>query len=94
MTPTQTPDCNRDARASFAGPSGSAPRICEWLYNFRGYGCSDAATWQAPCLMEDGSVKIWRLCDVHKQEVNKLMTKLAVPTTGWQPLPPNEKGQR
>src|SRR5664280_884114 len=24
MTPTQTSDCNRDARASFAGPTGSA----------------------------------------------------------------------
>ena len=62
-------------------------RICEWLYNFRGYGCSEKAAWQAPCLMEDGSMKIWRLCDVHKQEVEKLLSKAGVPSSGWQPLP-------
>ena len=36
MTPTETPDCKRDAKASFAGPSGSARvyrRDVSWFPN-------------------------------------------------------------
>ena len=32
MTPTQTADCNRDARASFAGPTGSAILVTEEVW--------------------------------------------------------------
>ena len=43
MTPTQTPDCNRDARASFAGPTGSAPRRVTSAYWDEGWVLYDAA---------------------------------------------------
>lgn len=44
MTPTQTPDCNRDARASFAGPNGSVEMTAEqWNEEYRRLCANDPA---------------------------------------------------
>src|ERR1035437_7131102 len=55
------------------GPKFSAK--CEWLYNYRGYRCAATAKWQTMCLMEDGTLKNWKLCDTHKSEVGTVAGK-------------------
>src|SRR5208283_2190791 len=39
---------------------------CEFLYNNRGYQCSDAATWRHPMLDEKMRFKWFKVCETHK----------------------------
>lgn len=48
--------------------SGAFTTRCDWLFDSEGARCKEAAVWESPCLMEDGSYKVWKLCEQHKME--------------------------
>lgn len=51
---------------------------CEWLYNDRGYQCSEPAVWCHPNLDEQFRFKWVRMCDAHKSTLIEKMAEAGV----------------
>jgi len=78
MTPTRTPDCNRNARASFAAPTGSAsrPKLAGWWEEYR-CGCVSKTVKRKKDLLG--------YCGKHGDSRRQVFPEL---------LMPNDRGQR
>ncbi len=93
MTPPETPDCNLDAPASFAGPTGSAawrpiasaPKGKAVLLSWKHCKDPSVGRWE-----HDGIREGWR-CDG-----DQCVPKNQADCTHWMPLPlpPNDQAQR
>ena len=87
-------NANHKPGRSFAPAPCSA--LCEWKYT-ETIGCQEAATWQTPCLMEDG-LCMWKLCDTHRRLVQEALDGKLMALNGnskplWEPLQQNDQAQ-
>lgn len=64
--------------ATLLPPVACSAGRCEWLFNNRGYQCSESAAWCIPMLDEQMQFKWFHVCDVHKNGVDAEMVKHGV----------------
>lgn len=68
-------------------PFPLSPGRCDWLFNHRGYQCSEAASSGFPTLDEAYRFKWVRMCGVHREEFSKLIQDGGGLTPRWSDIP-------